>query len=47
VKTLAKQANGLPKLLPANSSGKYSPILIQSRMEFQIWGVVTGSFRKF
>lgn len=47
VKTLAKQSNGLPKLLPANSSGRYSPILIQSRMEFQIWGVVTGSFRKF
>lgn len=47
VKTLAKQSNGLPKLLPANSSGRYNPILIQSRMEFQIWGVVTGSFRKF
>jgi DNA polymerase V len=47
VKTLARQANGLPKLLPANSSGRYSPILIQSRMEFHIWGVVTGSFRKF
>lgn len=47
VKTLARQSNGLPKLLPANTSGKYSPILIQAKMEFEAWGVVTGSFRKF
>lgn len=47
VKTLAKQPNGMPKLLPANSSGQYSPILIQTKMAFEIWGVVTGSFRKF
>ncbi|WP_029147036.1 LexA family transcriptional regulator [Methylophilus sp. 5] len=47
VKTLAKQKDGKPKLLPANSSGKYSPILIQGQMQFAIWGVVTGSFRKF
>ena len=47
VKTLAKQKDGMPKLLPANSSGKYSPILISKQMQFEIWGVVTGSFRKF
>lgn len=47
VKILAKQKDGHPKLLPANSSGKYSPILIQGQMQFAIWGVVTGSFRKF
>lgn len=47
IKTLAKQKNGDPKLLPANSSGKYEPILIQGRMQFAIWGVVTGSFRRF
>lgn len=47
VKTLAKQKDGNPKLLPANSSGKYSPILIQEPMHFQIWGVVIGSFRRF
>lgn len=47
VKTLAKQKNGDPKLLPANSSGKYEPILILKQMHFEITGVVTGSFRKF
>lgn len=47
VKTLAKQKNGMPKLLPANSSGKYQPILITSKMQFEIAGVVTGSFRRF
>ncbi|HSI29554.1 MAG TPA: translesion error-prone DNA polymerase V autoproteolytic subunit [Methylophilus sp.] len=47
IKTLAKQKDGNPKLLPANSSGKYMPILIQEPMQFQIWGVVTGSFRRF
>lgn len=47
VKTLSKQKDGMPKLLPANSSGKYSPILISKQMQFEIWGVVTGSFRKF
>ncbi|HSI45323.1 MAG TPA: translesion error-prone DNA polymerase V autoproteolytic subunit [Methylophilus sp.] len=47
VKTLAKQKDGMPKLLPANSSGRYAPILITKQMQFKIWGVVTGSFRKF
>lgn len=47
IKTLSKQKNGRPKLVPANSSGKYSPILIQEAMDFMVWGVVTGSFRRF
>lgn len=47
IKTLSKQRGGAPKLLPANSSGKYTPILIKENMQFEIWGVVTGSFRRF
>ncbi|MBF4991245.1 LexA family transcriptional regulator [Methylophilus sp. QUAN] len=47
IKTLAKQQDGTPKLLPANSSGRYPPILIQAPMQFEVWGVVIGSFRRF
>lgn len=47
IKTLAKQKNGDPRLLPANSSGAYHPIDIKGTMQFEIWGVVTGSFRRF
>lgn len=47
IKTLAKQKNGAPLLLPANSSGKYQPITILKQMQFEITGVVTGSFRRF
>jgi DNA polymerase V len=47
IKTLAKQKNGDPLLLPANSSGKYQPISILKQMQFEITGVVTGSFRRF
>jgi DNA polymerase V len=47
IKTLAKQKDGKPKLLPANSSGKYTPILITDVMQFEIFGVVIGSFRRF
>lgn len=47
IKTLAKQKNGSPKLLPANASGRYAPILIEEPMQFEIWGVVIGSFRRF
>lgn len=47
IKTLAEQPDGSPLLLPANTSGKYTPILIQQPMQFEIWGVVTGSFRRF
>lgn len=47
VKTLARQKNGNPKLIPANASGKYAPILIEPTMQFEVWGVVIGSFRRF
>ena len=47
IKTLAKKKDGSPRLLPANSSGAYSPIDIKEGMSFEIWGVVTGSFRRF
>jgi len=36
-----------PRLLPANSTGTYSPIEITEEMQFEIWGVCTGSFRRF
>lgn len=36
-----------PRLLPANSTGAYSPIEITEEMQFEIWGVCTGSFRRF
>lgn len=45
IKTLGKAKNGMPRLLPANPD--YSVIEIKENMEFKIWGVVTGSFRRF
>ncbi len=45
VKTLAKDKQGSPRLLPANAN--YSAIDIKDGMQFEIWGVVTGSVRKF
>lgn len=47
IKTLARKKDGTPRLLPANSTGAYSPIEIKEGMNFEIWGVVTGSFRRF
>ncbi|MEQ1600643.1 MAG: translesion error-prone DNA polymerase V autoproteolytic subunit [Methylophilaceae bacterium] len=47
IKTLARKKDGTPRLLPANSTGAYSPIDITESMNFEIWGVVTGSFRRF
>jgi len=47
IKTLSKQPNGAPRLMPANSSGTYHPIDLKGDMQFEIWGVVTGSFRRF
>jgi DNA polymerase V len=47
IKTLARKKDGTPRLLPANSTGAYSPIEITETMNFEIWGVVTGSFRRF
>jgi DNA polymerase V len=45
VKTLGKTKELTPRLLPANS--KFSPIEIKEGMDFDVWGVVTGSLRKF
>ena len=45
VKTLAKNKNGSPRLLPANEA--FSPIEVLKGVQFQIWGVVTGAVRKF
>ena len=45
IKTLAKAKNGMPKLLPANPA--FPTIEIKEAMQFEIWGVVTGSFRRF
>lgn len=47
IKTLSRSKEGSIKLLPANSSGAHSPIEVTSEMNFEIWGVVTGSFRRF
>jgi len=45
IKTLARKKEGTPRLLPANKD--YMPIEITEEMSFEIWGVVTGSFRRF
>ncbi len=47
IKTLARKKDGTPRLLPANSTGAFNPIEIKEGMNFEIWGVVTGSFRRF
>lgn len=47
IKTLSRTKDGKVRLLPANSTGAYSPIEITEDMNFEIWGVVTGSFRRF
>jgi len=47
IKTLSRTKDGKVRLLPANSTGAYSPIEITENMNFEIWGVVTGSFRRF
>lgn len=47
IKTLSRHKSGAPRLLPANSSGEFAPIEITEDMQFEIWGVVTGSFRRF
>jgi DNA polymerase V len=44
IKTLSRSGD-VVRLLPANK--EYSPIVITEEMNFDIWGVVTGSFRRF
>ncbi len=45
IKTLGKTKTGAPRLIPANPD--YPVINITEEMSFEIWGVVTGSFRRF
>ncbi len=47
IKMLARSKDGSPLLIPANSSGEYKPIEVTKHMQVEIWGVVTGSFRKY
>jgi DNA polymerase V len=45
IKTLGLTEKGSPLLIPANPD--FQPIEITESMQFEIWGVVTGSIRKF
>lgn len=45
IKTLGKSKDNSPRLIPANPD--YPIILIKEGMQFEIFGVVTGSFRRF
>jgi DNA polymerase V len=45
IKTLSKNKAGQARLMPANK--EYKPIEITEGMQFEIWGVVIGSFRRF
>ncbi len=45
IKILHQSDDGKPVLLPANPV--FSPIEIKEGMNFEIWGVVTGTVRKF
>lgn len=45
IKKLSQSEDGKPVLLPANPV--FSPIEIKEGMSFEIWGVVTGTVRKF
>lgn len=47
IKIYDKGANKMPRLVPANSTGAYRPIYIRPDMQFEIFGVVIGSFRRF
>jgi len=47
IKRLGKSPDGRPLLLPENSSGAYQSIIIKDGTQFEIWGVVTGAFRRF
>lgn len=47
IKRLSKSPDGRPLLIPENTTGAYQPIQIRDGMQFEIWGVVTGAFRRF
>lgn len=44
IKFLGKAKNGRPLLIPANPA--FSTIEVTEEMGFEVWGVVTGTFRK-
>lgn len=45
IKSLGATEQGNALLIPANAN--YKPIEIKEDMDFEIWGVVTGSIRKY
>lgn len=45
IKTLGRGKNGLPRLIPANPD--FKTIEIKEGSQFEVWGVVTGSFRRY
>jgi DNA polymerase V len=47
IKILGRSKDGSPRLMPANATGAYPVFEIKEGMQFEIWGVVTGSFRRF
>lgn len=48
IKILSRNTKtGVIKLLPANSTGAYPEIIINEESQFEVWGVVIGSFRRF
>lgn len=47
IKILDLDPDGTSRLLPANSTGIYLPIEIKDGMQFEVFGVVIGSFRRF
>ncbi len=47
MKILSKTKDGLPLLLKANPSDKFKNIEIKEGMQFEVWGVITASVRKF
>ncbi|SFE12879.1 LexA family transcriptional regulator [Nitrosomonas sp. Nm166] len=47
IKILDLDPDGTTRLLPANSTGTYSPIEIKDGMQFEVFGVIIGSFRRF
>ena len=47
IKILSRNKDGSIRLLPANSSGAFKFIEITESTQFEVWGVVTGSFRRF
>jgi len=47
IKMLSCSRKSNVRLLPANSTGAYPSIEITEDTQFEVWGVVIGSFRRF